>query len=113
MAKNQFCACGHNRSFTFRSQPNICGDPPCECVKHDTAKADPREARTVAGTDPVDSHLLDRVLMAGALEHLQARIKNATRVLKMGLHYQSQGNHHHAGLLFKEALQHLGDLGAS
>lgn len=42
--KNHFCACGHNRSWTYRSNPRICGDIFCECVKHDTATA-PKKAK--------------------------------------------------------------------
>ncbi len=44
MARNQFCACGHNRSFIYE-QPNVCGAATCECVKHDTAVA-PKKSRT-------------------------------------------------------------------
>jgi len=77
------------------------------------ANALKREAPTAVGHEVIDSHLLDRVLMAGALEHLQAKIKAATWMLKMGLALSGTGDQKAAQRSFKRALLALGGLGAS
>lgn len=72
-----------------------------------------REASTVVGAEPVDSSLLDRVLMAGALEHLQGRIKQATKSLQAGLQAQRLGLLAMSEVHYVAALKALGGLGAS
>jgi hypothetical protein len=71
------------------------------------------EAATKVESNPVDSHLLDRVLMAGALEHMQGRITRATACLQRGLSYQRAKMDKIAQEQFRAALQALGGLGAS
>ncbi len=110
---NVFCRCGHARSLTGLGLRHVCGVAKCECVRHDTAKADRREAPTKVAAESIDSTLLDRVLMEGALEHLQTRIKKATALLQSGLWRSSAGAHASARIHFEAALVALGDLGAS
>jgi hypothetical protein len=102
-SRNQFCArpdCGLARSLHGRSLP---------CVGF----VAPSDAPTKVSHEPIDSSLLDRVLMAGALEHMQGQIKNATMQLQMGLLFNSRGAHDLAKVSFEAALKTLGSLGAS
>ncbi len=77
------------------------------------ANALKREAPTAVGHEVIDSHLLDRVLMTGALEHLQGRIKAAIEQLQSGLSLSSIGAHAIAQRHFERALKALGGLGAA
>lgn len=43
-SSNQFCRCGHNRSFHMTGLRHVCREPSCECVKHDTATM-PKKAK--------------------------------------------------------------------
>ena len=50
-SKSRFCACGHNRSLTYQGMRNICREPTCECVKHDTATA-PKKTKLRVVVEP-------------------------------------------------------------
>jgi hypothetical protein len=110
-SRNQFCACGHNRSLTYMGKPHVCGVLSCECVRHDTAKAD--APTKVVDTKAIDSDLIDRVLMAETILHLEKRIELATQATQACLSAAKAGAPRTASRYAERALKALGSLGAS
>ncbi len=115
---------------TQRTSQSFCGRPGCGIAKSmhgkltsacaafiapgsAEANALRREMPTPMADEPIDAHLLDRVLMAGALEHLQTRIARATGCLQRGLSYQRAKMDKLAQQQFSAALKALGGLGAA
>lgn len=64
-------------------------------------------------TKPIDGNVLDRVLLAGVIEHQNEAIETAKQHLKMGLRSQRAGMPKFATECFQAALLALGGLGAS
>ena len=71
------------------------------------------EETKVVDVQAIDARLLDRILMAGALEHLQGRIAAARNSLQLGLSLSRAGMDGLAQERFQDALKALGALGAS
>lgn len=113
-----------------RSNPGLCARPGCSHAKlmhgrlggacsnfvergskeaHDLR----REAATQVTHEVIDSALLDRVLMAGTIEHQNRLVSVAKRYLTDGLTYQRNGLGPTAQLMFECALETLGTLGAA
>lgn len=107
MANQTHCA----RCGLARSGHGYLGGSCSNYIEKGSAAA--REFATVVDAEPANSVLLDRALKAGALEHLQTRIANATGCLTRGLSYQRSKMDRLAQSEFAAALKHLGGLGAS
>lgn len=110
---NVFCRCGHARSLTGFGLRHICGVSTCECVKHDTAKADKSEDKTNQLANDLDSLLAARMLMAGTIADQAKRIETATRATTACLMASKAGAPRTAGRYAEMALRALGGLGAS
>lgn len=113
MSSNKaFCARpGCLVAFAVHGQPGSCGNYIAPDSK--AGRAVTQAEKTRPAGSPVDSRLLDRILMEGALAHLQGRIKTATTHLQRGLAYQALREEEKAGVQFRAALRALGTLGAS